>query len=56
MSWNDDHYVKDEVGNYESPEELERAYRDGNLERLSSGRYYDRETGEEYWEDGVVKK
>ena len=56
MSYNDDRYFKEKGGDYASGDEAERAYRDGNLEKLSNGHYYDRQTGEEYYSDGEKVK
>ncbi len=55
MSWNDRNYLKEVGGDYDSQEEIERAYENGDIDCLSNGRYYDRETGEEYWWDGTRK-
>lgn len=55
MSYNDNHYRKEEDGDYYSQAEAEKAYENGHLEKLSNGSFYDRETGEEYWPDGTKK-
>ena len=51
MPYNQDHYNFDKHGNYISAEEAARAADNGHLTRTSKG-YWDRETGEEFWEDG----
>ena len=48
MSWMDDHYRMDEDGNFETLADYNRAVGNGDLEELSNGRYYDRETNTEY--------
>ena len=55
MSYNDNHYRKEEDGDYYSQAEAEKACENGHLEKLSNGSFYDRETGEEYWPDGTKK-
>ncbi len=55
MSYNDDHYKKQQGGDYDSQSEAERAYENGHLEKLSNGGYWDKETGEEYWSDGTKR-
>lgn len=55
MSWNDNHYYKEENGDFRSQAEAEKAADNGDLRRLSNGCYYDTETGEEYWPDGTKK-
>ena len=54
MSYNEDHYRMDKNGFY-NKEEAERAVDNGHLQKLSNGRYYDRETKQEYWQDGTKK-
>lgn len=54
MGYNDDHYRKEEGGDYESKDEIERAFENGHLRKAGKG-YWDNETGEEYWEDGTKK-
>ena len=41
MSWMDDHYRMDNEGNFETLEDYNRAVKNGDLEELSNGRYYD---------------
>ena len=48
MSWMDDHYRMDEDGNFETLADYNRAVGNGDLEELSNGHYYDRETNTEY--------
>ena len=55
MSYNDDHYRKEQGGDYDSQSEAERACNNGDLVRLSNGCYWDKQTGEEYWPDGTKK-
>lgn len=55
MPYNDDHYKKEPDGDYQSQKEIERAYGNKHLEKLSNGCYYDPQTGEEYWPDGTKK-
>lgn len=55
MPYNDDHYIKEKGGDYKNQEEIERAYANKHLEKLSNGSYYDKQTGEEYWPDGTKK-
>lgn len=47
MSWMDDHYRMDNEGNFETLEDYNRAVKNGDLEELSNGRYYDRESDTE---------
>ena len=51
-----DHYRVNNEGEIETEEELMRAVENGDLEELSSGTYYDRSTGIEYWSDGTIKE
>ncbi len=48
MSWMDDHYRMDNEGNFETLEDYNRTVKNGDLEELSNGRYYDRESDTEY--------
>ena len=54
MPWLTNHYDVDEDGDF-SREEAERAAENGDLQRLTNGNYYDKETGIEYWYDGTKK-
>ena len=55
MSWNDNHYRKEKNGDFYNQEEIERAHAAGDVEQISGGRYWDKQTGEEYWSDGTKK-
>lgn len=54
MPWNQDHYRMDDEG-FASQAEMDRAVNNGDLEELSNGSYWDRQTGDEYWSDGTKK-
>ena len=56
MSYNDDHYRKETNGDYRSVAEAERAYKNGHLDKLSNGNFYDRQTREEYWGTDASKR
>ena len=46
-------YMRDEDGNYESKEEVDKAVANGDLVRFNVDKFvYDPETGEEFWADG----
>ena len=55
MPYNDDHYNFDNSGNFSSKSELDRAASNGDVEELSGGTFWDRQTGNEYWSDGSKK-
>ncbi len=55
MSWNDDHYLKEVGGDYDSQEEIERACANGDVKQLSNGNFWDPESREEYFSDGTKK-
>ena len=54
MGYNDDHYKKEEGGDYKNQDEIERAFANGHLRETSTG-YWDKETGETYWKDGTKR-
>lgn len=53
-SYNEDHYRMGKDG-FETKAEYERAIANGDIEQLSNGRGWDRQTGKEYWSDGSEK-
>lgn len=55
MSYNDDHYKFDRNGNFSSKSELNRAASNGDVQKLSGGTFWDKQTGSEYWSDGTKK-
>lgn len=48
MAWQMDEHYRMKDGNFETASEYERAVKNGDLEQLSNGRYYDKETNTEY--------
>ena len=54
-SYNDGIYNKEEDGDFATQAEIERAYENGDLEQLSNGNFYDKQTGEEYYPDGTKR-
>ena len=59
MGWFDGNsgnsYKTDDDGNFWSKEEAERAENNGDLQGLSYGGFYDKDSGTRYWPDGTKR-
>ena len=55
MGFLNDRYRMDDDGNFDTADEAKRAESNGHIQKTSSG-YWDKDTGDEYWEDGTKKE